>query len=56
MGLIHSIAIDDGSVVKGNGVYEAVVSTLRGYTLRAVPLFSKASMVQPRVYGYTLAA
>ena len=52
IGLIHSIAIDNGSVwlmhsvVKGNRVYEAVVSTLSGCTLWAVPLFSKASMVQ----------
>ena len=36
-------------VVKGNGVYEAVVSTLSWYTLRVVPLFSKASVVQIQI-------
>ena len=41
------------SVIKGKGVYEAVVSTLSSrYTLRAVPLFSKASMVQLNMLYY----
>ena len=36
------------SVIKGKGVYEAVVSTLGGYTLWVAPLFSKAFVVTYR--------